>query len=56
MRKLTGNYFQKKFLFWKWYKVETIQTTTCPYTFSESPEFIVWETAKDSDLFHLNLI
>lgn len=54
-RTLTGNWCLKKRLFGFSVMVETIQTTTCEFDFSESPEFIRWEKAKDEDLVNLKI-
>ena len=57
MRVLTGKWFLQR---QKWYGrfkviVETIQTTTCPFDFSQSPEFTKLEEATTQDLITLNI-
>ena len=57
MRVLTGKWFLQR---QKWYRgfkviVETIQTTTCPFDFSQSPEFTKLEEATTQDLITLNI-
>ena len=57
MKVLTGKWFLQKR---KWYGgfkviVETIQTTTCPFDFSQSPEFTKLEEATIQDLITLNI-
>jgi hypothetical protein len=55
MRQLTGKWYLKKSLFKLKVMVETIQTSTCPHDFSESPEFTVWEEARDKDFMELGI-
>lgn len=55
-RKLTGKWYLKKKLFGFNVMVETIQTTTCKFDLSTSPEFTCWEKAKDNDLVELNIM
>lgn len=57
MRVLTGKWFLQRR---KWYGgfkviVETIQTITCPYDFSQSPEFTRLEEATSQDLIALDI-
>lgn len=54
-RKLTGKWYLKSTFFGYKVMVETIQTTTCEFDFSTSPEIIIWEKAKEGDLFKLNI-
>lgn len=55
MRKLTGNWYIKKTLFGFKIMVETIQQSTCSFSFDLSPEFKKWEKAKDEDILKLNI-
>jgi hypothetical protein len=54
-RRLTGKWYLKKKLFGFVVMVETIQTTTCEFDFSTSPEFTRWEKAKESDFVELGI-
>ena len=54
-RRLTGKWYLKKKLFGFVVMVETIQTTTCEFDFSTSPEFKRWEKAKESDFIELGI-
>ena len=54
-RRLTGNWYLKKNLFGLVVMVETIQTTTCKFDFSTSPEFTIWEKAKEKDYMELGI-
>jgi hypothetical protein len=54
-RRLTGKWYLKKQLFGFVVMVETIQTNTCEFDFSTSPEFTKWEKAKESDLIELGI-
>jgi hypothetical protein len=55
MRKLTGKWYLKKRIFGFCVMVETIQTTTCEFDFSTSPEITRWEKAKETDLVELGI-
>ena len=54
-RRLTGKWYLKKKFFGFDVMVETIQTTTCDFDFTTSPEFIRWEKAKGTDLAELDI-
>lgn len=54
-RRLTGKWYLKKKLFGFVVIVETIQTYTCDFDFSTSPEFTKWEEADDSDFIELGI-
>jgi hypothetical protein len=54
-RRLTGKWYLKKKFFGFDVMVETIQTTTCDFDFSTSPEFTRWEKAKQSDFIELGI-
>lgn len=57
MRVLTGKWFLQRRKYFGGFKVivETIQTTTCPFDFSQSPEFTIFEEATTQDLIALNI-
>lgn len=54
-RTLTGKWYLKKRLFGFVVMVQIIETVNCYYDFSESPEFIKWEKASETDLIDLGI-
>ena len=54
-RILTGNWYLKKKWFGYIVMVETIQTTTCEFDFSISPETTIWEKATKKDIIKLRI-
>lgn len=57
MRVLTGKWFLQKRKFFRGFKVivEIVQTTTCPFDFSQSPKFTRLEEATTEYLIALNI-
>jgi hypothetical protein len=55
-RRLTGKWYLKKKFFGFDVMAETIQTFTCEFDLSPSPELTIWEKAKKSDFLELGVM
>lgn len=55
MRKLTGEWYLKKKWFGYVVMVQCVKTEECPDSLDQSPEYKIWEKARPSDLYELDI-